>query len=135
MSERKTLKMAATVELGLVDESVQTAEASAGSSVAVMLPDPEVGAAAKRRQFSAAYKLAVRAEADRLTEPGALLRRKGLYSSHPSVWWSKREADAVEALDRRRGFHSRRGSRMFRGGARSRTNITGRAAPTEGAAR
>jgi transposase len=70
------------------------------------VPDPEVRAVAKRRQFSAAYKLAVLEEADRLSEPGAigaLLRREGLYSSHLSTWRREREAGALEALSRRRG--------------------------------
>ena len=61
---------------------------------------------AKRRQFDAAYKLAVLAEADRLTEPGAigaLLRREGLYSSHLTVWRLEREQGARAALGRRRG--------------------------------
>ena len=69
-------------------------------------PDPEVPAVAKRRQFSAAYKLAVLEEAERLSEPGAigaLLRREGLYSSHLSVWRRERESGALEALGRRRG--------------------------------
>ena len=49
------------------------------------VPDPEMPEKAKRRQFSAQYKLDVLAEYDRLSEPGAkgaLLRREGLYSSH-----------------------------------------------------
>lgn len=61
---------------------------------------------AKRRQFSAAYKLAVLEEAERLSESGAigaLLRREGLYSSHLSVWRRERESGALEALGRRRG--------------------------------
>ena len=69
-------------------------------------PDPEVRAVAKRRQFSAAYKLAVLEEAERLSEPGAigaLLRRERLYSSHLSVWRRERESGALEALGRRRG--------------------------------
>jgi transposase-like protein len=69
-------------------------------------PDPEVRAVAKRRQFSAAYKLAVLEEVERLSEPGAigaLLRREGLYSSHLSVWRRERESGALEALGRRRG--------------------------------
>jgi transposase-like protein len=69
-------------------------------------PDPEVRAVAKRRQFSAAYKLAVLEEAERLSESGAigaLLRREGLYSSHLSVWRRERESGALEALGRRRG--------------------------------
>jgi transposase-like protein len=69
-------------------------------------PDPEVRAVAKRRQFTAAYKLAMLEEADRLSEPGAvgaLLRREGLYSSHLSVWRRERDSGALEALSRRRG--------------------------------
>jgi transposase-like protein len=69
-------------------------------------PDPEVRAVAKRRQFTAAYKLAVLEEAERLSEPGAigaLLRREGLYSSHLSVWRRERDSGALEALSRRRG--------------------------------
>jgi transposase len=71
-----------------------------------VVPDPEVRAVAKRRQFSAAYKLAVLEEAERLSESGAigaLLRREGLYSSHLSVWRRERESGALEALGRRRG--------------------------------
>ena len=53
------------------------------------VPDPEVVARAKRRQFSLAYKLRVLEEADQCTDPGeigSLLRREGLYSSHLSRW-------------------------------------------------
>jgi transposase len=49
------------------------------------VPDPEVVSKAKRRKFSAEYKLRILDEADSCTEPGqigALLRREGLYSSH-----------------------------------------------------
>jgi transposase-like protein len=70
------------------------------------VPDPEVRAVAKRRQFTAAYKLAMLEEAERLSEPGAigaLLRREGLYSSHLSVWRRERDSGALEALSRRRG--------------------------------
>lgn len=68
--------------------------------------DPEVRAAARRRQFSAAYKLSVLEEADRCTSPGAigvLLRREALYSSHLAVWRREREAGALAALGQRRG--------------------------------
>jgi transposase len=70
------------------------------------VPDAEVRAVAKRRQFTAAYKLAVLEEVERLSEPGAigaLLRREGLYSSHLSVWRRERDSGALEALSRRRG--------------------------------
>jgi len=69
-------------------------------------PDPEVPAKAKRRQFSAEYKLAILREADACAksgEIGALLRREGLYSSHLVDWRRQREAGALQALARRRG--------------------------------
>jgi hypothetical protein len=60
-----------------------------------------------RRQFTAAYKQGVLAEADRCTEPGAigrLLRREGLYASHLTDWRRAREAGALQALQpRKRG--------------------------------
>jgi hypothetical protein len=59
MSERKKLKM--------VSSSPATSPA-----VAVAVPDPEVRAVAKRRQFSAAYKLSVLEEADRCSSPDAI---------------------------------------------------------------
>ncbi|MEJ7892928.1 MAG: IS3 family transposase [Solirubrobacteraceae bacterium] len=61
---------------------------------------------AKRRRFSAEYKLAVVREADGCSEPGeigALLRREGLYSSHLTQWRQARDAGALEALKRPRG--------------------------------
>ena len=69
-------------------------------------PDPEVPERAKRRRFSAEYKLAILREADRCTEPGqigALLRRERLYSSHLVDWRRQRETGALEALARKRG--------------------------------
>ena len=53
------------------------------------MPDPEGAPRASRRQFSAAYKRRIVAEADACTKPGeigALLRREGLYSSHLTNW-------------------------------------------------
>ena len=53
------------------------------------VPDPEVSAQAKRRQFSAEYKLRILTEVEQGQERGAvgaLLRREGLYSSHLSKW-------------------------------------------------
>lgn len=63
--------------------------------------DPEVVPRAKRRTFSAAYKLRILAEADACTERGAigaLLRREGLYSSHLDKWRTQRKRGALEAL-------------------------------------
>ncbi|MGH8800814.1 MAG: hypothetical protein ACREX6_00760 [Casimicrobiaceae bacterium] len=96
MSERKKLKMV-----------VSTMETSPSSGASKATPDPEVRAVAKRRQFNAAYKLAVLEEADHCSSKpgaiGALLRREGLYSSHLTMWRREREAGALAALGRRRG--------------------------------
>ena len=64
-------------------------------------PDPEVPAKARRRHFSAKYKLRILAKADRcskLGDIGKLLRKEGLYSSHLSKWRQHREAGALVAL-------------------------------------
>ena len=65
-------------------------------------PNPEVVADAKRRTFTAAYKLRVIAEADAAKTTaggvGALLRREGLYSSHLATWRREREAGMRQGL-------------------------------------
>ena len=64
-------------------------------------PDPEVMSQARRRRFSAEYKLRVLAEADSCTqrgEIGALLRREGLYSSHLTTWRKQREEGQLQGL-------------------------------------
>ena len=70
-------------------------------------PDPEVVPKAKRRQFSAKYKMRILAEADNCTERGeigALLRREGLYSSHLTDWRKQRDRGGLERLcGRKRG--------------------------------
>ena len=114
MSERKKLKMIASVESALAGEVARAGGASVTSPAA---PDPEVRAVAKRRQFSAAYKLAVLAEADRASDPGAigaLLRRERLYSSHLVSWRREREAGALKELGRRRGRKARSTSEQKR---------------------
>jgi len=61
---------------------------------------------AKRRRFSAEYKLKVLEQADHCApgELGALLRREGLYSSQLTDWRRQREAGALKALaPRQRG--------------------------------
>jgi len=68
--------------------------------------DPEVPERAKRRRFTASYKLAILDELDQATEPGAkgaILRREGLYTSHIVEWRRARDAGALEALGRPRG--------------------------------
>src|SRR4051794_34499168 len=70
------------------------------------VPDPELVEKAKRRRFTAEYKLRILRETDACSRPGeigALLRREGLYTSHLTAWRKQREAGALEALDRPRG--------------------------------
>jgi len=71
------------------------------------IPDPEVVPKAKRRKFSAEYKVRILEEADRCTgrgEIGALLRREGLYSSHLSTWRRQRDQGILSGLSpRKRG--------------------------------
>jgi transposase len=65
------------------------------------VPDPEVVPQAKRRRFSAKYKLRILEEADACREPGeigALLRREGLYSSYLTAWRRQREQGQLDAL-------------------------------------
>jgi len=63
--------------------------------------DPEVVPRAKRRQFSAEYKLRILTEADQCSqrgEMGALLRREGLYSSHLTTWRKQRDRGQLQGL-------------------------------------
>jgi transposase-like protein len=65
------------------------------------VPDPEVIPRAKRRQFSAEYKLHILTEADQCSqrgEIGALLRREGLYSSHLTTWRKQRDQGQLQGL-------------------------------------
>ena len=69
-------------------------------------PDPEVANRARRRQFTASYKLRVLQEVDTCKNGalGALLRREGLYSSHLTVWRRQREQGLLDAFQpHRRG--------------------------------
>jgi transposase-like protein len=69
--------------------------------LATGIPDPEVVPKAKRRQFTAKYKLRIVREADACTEPGqigSLLRREGLYSSYLTKWRQQREDGQLQAL-------------------------------------
>jgi transposase-like protein len=67
----------------------------------VQVPEPEVLPRAKRRRFSAEYKLRILEEVDGCTQRGqigALLRREGLYSSHLSTWRQQRLLGQLEGL-------------------------------------
>src|ERR1035441_2379910 len=78
---------------------------SNGAGPAV-LPDPELAEQAKRRSFTAKYKLKILARADACSAPGEvgeLLRREGLYTSHLTYWRKQRRDGALKELGRPRG--------------------------------
>ncbi len=72
--------------------------------------NPEVPERAKRRRFTAEYKLRIVQEADRCSagELGALLRREGLYSSHLAAWRRQRDGGALAAFGKKRGRKAKR---------------------------
>ena len=80
----------------------QAEKISKNSLIQVQRPDPEVLPRAKRRNFTASYKLWVLAEADKCRQQpgqiGALLRREGLYSSHLTTWQRQREAGQMAGM-------------------------------------
>ena len=76
-------------------------------------PNPEVVAKAKRRIFTAEYKLRILQEAEAAAGKrgsiGMLLRREGLYSSLLATWRRERSSGIVEALTpQKRGPKSKR---------------------------
>lgn len=76
------------------------------------VPDPEVADRARRRSFSASYKLDILEQADGCSNPGEigeLLRREGLYSAHLSKWRKQRDKGVLAALSpKKRGRKPRR---------------------------
>jgi transposase len=77
-----------------------------GRAVAAGVPDPELVAQAKRRKFTAKYKLEILEQADACTAPGEigeLLRREGLYTSHLTYWRKQRKDGALRELGQPRG--------------------------------
>jgi transposase len=90
------------------------APAKAGADpVLASRPDPEVVAKAKRRTFTAEYKLSILQEAEAVADKrggiGALLRREGLYSSLLATWRRERADGILEALTpQKRGPKSKR---------------------------
>jgi transposase-like protein len=77
-------------------EGARRASAVSPAGAAAGVPDPAVDAKAKRRRFTAEYKVRILREVDRAKAPGAvgaILRREGLYSSQLFVW--RRDRDRV----------------------------------------
>jgi transposase len=93
--------------------SAAAAKTGAGAGLASSRPNPEVLAKAKRRIFTAEYKLRILQEAEAASDQrggiGALLRREGLYSSLLATWRRERSNGILEALTpQKRGPKSKR---------------------------
>src|ERR1700746_957631 len=80
----------------VLDRALAAADAGRVTGERQERPDPEVPEKARRRSFTAQYKLDVVAEYDAAAagEKGAVLRREGLYSSHVTEWRRGRGAGA-----------------------------------------
>src|SRR5436190_5435314 len=77
-----------------------------GRAAPAGVPDPELVEQAKRRSFTAKYKLEILAKADACTRPGEvgeLLRREGLYTSHLTYWRKQVRDGALKELGQQRG--------------------------------
>ena len=77
-----------------------------GRAAPAGVPDPELVERAKRRSFTAKYKLEVLEKAEACTRPGEigeLLRREGLYTSHLTYWRKQQRDGALKELGRSRG--------------------------------
>lgn len=81
---------------------IEKNSSSQNGATAVHPPHPEVVPQARRRSFTAKYKLWVLEEADKCREQpgqiGRLLRREGLYASHLTSWRRQREAGQLAGL-------------------------------------
>jgi|SRR5579863_2715589 len=77
-----------------------------GRAVPAGVPDPELVEQAKRRSFTAKYKLEILEKAEACTRPGEvgeLLRREGLYTSHLTYWRKQVRDGALRELAKPRG--------------------------------
>jgi len=85
--------------------SIAAEDRSAGRVGRVDDPSPEVPERAKRRSYTARYKLEILDEYEGLDRDakGSLLRREGLYTSLISEWRKQRDRGALAALAARPG--------------------------------
>jgi transposase-like protein len=88
-----------------LDRALAAADAGVVADGKAADPDPEVPERARRRSFTATYKLEVLAAYDAAGpgEKGAILRREGLYTSHIVEWRRARDRGALAALAQPRG--------------------------------
>ena len=76
-----------------------------------------MSAKAKRRRFTAEYKLAIVEKADACETPGEvgeLLRREGLHASHLSAWRKVAREGSLRGLAKKRGPKPEGGKRHAR---------------------
>ncbi len=94
-----------TMTMTVLDRSPGIADPGRVDGAGTERPDPEVPERARRRRFTAKYKLAVLAAYDAAPdgEKGAVLRREGLYSSHIVDWRRARDVGALAGLSVPRG--------------------------------
>jgi transposase len=94
-----------TANVTMLDRATGIEDPGRVSGAGTERPDPEVPERARRRTFTAKYKLEILAAYDAAQdgEKGALLRREGLYSSHLVQWRRARDAGALAALAAPRG--------------------------------
>ena len=88
-----------------VSEGARRATVDTGVNAPVGALDPEVTERARRRRFTAEYKLRILRQADACKgdgDLGALLRREGLYSSHLTTWRRQRDEIAEAGLKARK---------------------------------
>ncbi len=86
-------------------EGARRATGDSGARGPEGAPDPEVTERAKRRRFTAEYKLRILRKADACKgdgDVGALLRREGLYSSQLAAWRRQRDEIAKAGLKARK---------------------------------
>jgi transposase-like protein len=88
-----------------LDRALAAADAGVVADGKAADPGPEVPERARRRSFTATYKLEVLAAYDAAGpgEKGAILRREGLYTSHIVEWRRARDRGALAALAQPRG--------------------------------
>ncbi len=82
-------------------EGARRATGVSASSSRRTPPDPAVPEKARRRKFTAEYKVRILREVDRCKAPGeigAILRREGLYSSLLTEWRRQRDRIAKAGL-------------------------------------
>ena len=86
-------------------EGARRASVDTGARGPEGAPDPEVTERAKRRRFTAEYKLRILRKADACKgdgDVGALLRREGLYSSQLTAWRRQQDEIAKAGLKARK---------------------------------